>query len=225
MMYSKDKQMSNKEDRVDSQRRKREIAIKKADKVKNKWEKWQRKDVVELEQRSLTPTAPTKITRSTWRAQFWHTGRRTCSPLTPTRVWNTLVHDKFSSVVCVHCGGRKDPALVTRGFPIQILDLLQGSAHLQHRAFVRLLISNSLSGSCSAAAVCLYACALPTQFELTCILKHNRTNSFGRYALIMGLFSCSVQWCGAIIALPVTFGTSFCWLSACMACVKCIIVQ
>lgn len=36
MMYSKDKQMSNKEDRVDSQRRKREIAIKKADKVKNK---------------------------------------------------------------------------------------------------------------------------------------------------------------------------------------------
>lgn len=35
-MYSKDKQMSNNELGVDSQRRKREMAIKKADKVKNK---------------------------------------------------------------------------------------------------------------------------------------------------------------------------------------------
>lgn len=225
MMYSKDKQMSNNELGVDSQRRKREMAIKKADKVKNKWEKWRRKDVVELERCSLTPTAPTKITRNTWWVQFWHTGRRTCSLLAPTRVRSTLVHDTFSGVVCVHCGGRKDPALVTRGFLVQIFDLLQGSAHLQHRAFVRLLISNSLSGSCSAAAVCLYACALPTQFELRCILKHNRTNSFGIYALIMDLFSCSVKWFGANIALPVTFGTSFCWLCACMVCVKCIIVQ
>ena len=117
------------------------------------------------------------------------------SALVQTHVPRTLIHaHTFSCVVCVHCSWPE-------GFQFKSLPLLQGwkcSGHLQHCAFVRLIISSSLNGSCSVVAVCLYACVLPTQLELKCILKHYRTNSRGRWTLqswvhFLLLFSCMVQ--------------------------------
>lgn len=127
-------------------------------------------------------------------------------------------------VDCVHC--HKDPALV-EGFQFISLPFLQGrkcSAHLQH--VVLSLISNSLSGSYSVAAVSLYTCVLPTQLEFKCIIWNKKLQEM--HFTILGPFYYSSQWCGSIISVSATFGTSFfsiCWIYTCMACIQHIYVQ